>query len=71
MPYLSLTAAAAHCDYSPSRFRVLAREYAIPTYGPSGNRYKVADLDEWMRDCGAFKVKVQGRSRRGFTRVEA
>lgn len=70
--WFTLKEAAAYCRYSPSRFRVLVREYQIPRGGPEGSRFKRANLDIFMESPEAFKQTVYtGRGRRGFTPVTA
>lgn len=73
--YLRTAEAAEYVGYKLKRFRELAREHRIPTYGPEGNRYRPADLDVWMECPTAFTSGiVAARGRRpagGFTPVVA
>jgi hypothetical protein len=66
--YLPLPQAAAYCGYSADRFRRIVKEYSVPRYGPSRNRFKIADLDDWMENPPAFR-SVQPARRKKFTPV--
>lgn len=72
--YLRTREAAIYVGYSLNRFRDLAREHNIPTYGPENNRYRPCDLDVWMECPSAFTsniVKPRRRRLGGFTPVQA
>jgi hypothetical protein len=62
--WLSVKEAAKYCGYkSADYFRKVAQEFRIPRYGPNGNRYDRADLDEWMIAPWCFMVQ-DNKSRR-------
>jgi hypothetical protein len=54
--YLNKKQAAAYVGYSERTFSEYLRTYPLPTYGPAGTRYSVADLDDWMTDPESFKL---------------
>ena len=54
--YLNQIEAAEYCGYSVDTFRRHLRQYPLPKYGPTENRYKTSDLDAWMEDPHKFKV---------------
>lgn len=70
-PYLSLAEAAKYCGYkSAKHFWSLLRQCDVPRYGPNENRYRVADLDDWMQNPKVFKKRPVPRRRAGgFTPV--
>lgn len=52
--YLNGKEAARYCGYKVSAFAKILREYKIPRYGPSNNRFRKDDLDEFMRNPSGF-----------------
>jgi hypothetical protein len=68
--YLNLKNAAVYCGFNSARsFSRIINDYELPKYGPSRNRYKVSDLDEFMKSPSSF-VAAPVRRRTGFIPVE-
>jgi len=55
--YFTAKEAAKYLGYSVKTFYVLVRDYQIPRYGPSRNRYKKTDLDRFMESPSCFYVE--------------
>ena len=55
--YLTPEEAARYMKVSGRTFRARVREYKIPRYSPARNRYRVEDLDAFMRDEWHFLGK--------------
>lgn len=53
-PYKTTEEAAAYIRKGLSTFRKYVRQYQIPRHGPSGDRYRVEDLDAFMADSHRF-----------------
>jgi len=53
-PYLTAKQAAKYIGYSLQVFYKLVRDYQIPKYGPSRNRYRQLDLDNFMESPYCF-----------------
>lgn len=52
--YLNTKKAAEFCGYNHIYFGKLMELYKIPRYGPKRNRFKLADLEDWMMSPELF-----------------
>jgi len=60
--WLNVNAAAMYCgDYSPDRFRKIAKEFEIPRHGPHRNLYDRLELDEWINNPNCYRSNRPGR----------
>jgi len=60
--WLNVNAAAMYCgDYSPDRFRKVAKEFEIPRHGPHRNLYDRLELDEWITNPNCYRSNRPGR----------
>lgn len=55
--YVTKHNAAIYCGYNPDYFLKLMKKYDLPKYGPKYNRYKLVDLDEWMKDPSKYEIQ--------------
>jgi hypothetical protein len=55
--FLTTKKAAEFCGYNHIYFGRLMEIYKIPRYGPKRNRFKVSDLEEWMRRPEIFNIE--------------
>jgi len=69
--YFTLAQAADYCGYARKRFKGIVMNFAIPTYGPDGDRFRPDDLDLFMEEPQSFKIVGQARRNRTFTPVKA
>jgi predicted DNA-binding transcriptional regulator AlpA len=54
--YLNTKKAAEFCGYNHRYFAVLMEKYKIPRYGPKRNRFRVSDIEEWMKRPELFNI---------------
>lgn len=62
--YLNMKMAAKYCGYNAQHFSKLVQKYAIPRYGPSRNKFKTDDLDNFMKHPTYYTDKIRNNMRR-------
>jgi hypothetical protein len=65
--YLNTKKSAEFCGYNHRYFAILMETYKIPRYGPKRNRFRVSDLEEWMKRPELFNIENEPKSNENHT----